>query len=383
MHISMHLKMMKNIGPNGENYIPMSKVVWLFLILLKKCFIFTILELLKSLIDAATKANVLFIYALSPGIDIVYSDFREVQMVKDKLRQVQSLGCKSFALLYDDILQEMRQEDQDMFDSFADAQVAITNQCYFDLGKPLFSFCPTEYRGRNVNNSSYLKTVGQKLDPNILVMWTGPAVVSRQITEEHLREVTSVMQRKPLIWDNLHANDYDPKRVFMGPFSGRPVNIKKLISGVLLNPNCQYEANYLPIYTLGEWFHSDEDYDHENMNKNVLQPKIYYEPDQSLARGISKWIYFYNGGIGPSIPPISSVESQVTTPVIDSNMVSTSMPPMSIRTCEANELLPSVVTELPAPVYTSSLGSATTVTVQAFPIDEAIMNTSDAVSQIF
>lgn len=125
------------------------------------------------MIESATKAGILFIYALSPGVDIVYSDAREVQMVKEKLQQVQSLGCKSFALLFDDILQEMRPEDQDVFESFADAQVAITNNCYLYLGKPIFSFCPTEYRSKNAASSVYLKTVGEKLDPKIMIMWTG------------------------------------------------------------------------------------------------------------------------------------------------------------------------------------------------------------------
>lgn len=34
-------------------------------------------------------------------------------------------------------------------------------------------------------------------------------------------DVAAVLKRKPLIWDNLHANDYDPKRVFLGPFAGK------------------------------------------------------------------------------------------------------------------------------------------------------------------
>lgn len=50
-----------------------------------------------------------------------------------------------------------------------------------------------------------------------------------------------------MIWDNLHANDYDPKRIFMGPFLGRSVAIKNETSGLLLNPNCKYEANYIPV----------------------------------------------------------------------------------------------------------------------------------------
>ncbi len=31
-----------------------------------------------------------------------------------------------------------------------------------------------------------------------------------------VRRVSRVLGRKPIIWDNLHANDYDPKRVYLG-----------------------------------------------------------------------------------------------------------------------------------------------------------------------
>lgn len=63
---------------------------------------------------------------------------------------------------------------------------------------------------------------------------SGPRVVSRLLTIDHIREVARVLRRKPMIWDNLHANDYDPKRVFMGPFAGRPVALKKEAS-----PTCR------------------------------------------------------------------------------------------------------------------------------------------------
>jgi protein O-GlcNAcase / histone acetyltransferase len=84
------------------------------------------------------------------------------------------------------------------------------------------------------------------LNQNILTI-IGPRVVSRLLTTEHLQRVTAVLKRKPTIWDNLHANDYDPKRIFMGPFLGRSVAIRSETAGLLLNPNCKYEANYIPV----------------------------------------------------------------------------------------------------------------------------------------
>jgi len=51
------------------------------------------------------------------------------------------------------------------------------------------------------------------------VFWTGTDVISKTITTEHCREVSSAFGgRWLIIWDNLHANDYDNgRRVFLGP----------------------------------------------------------------------------------------------------------------------------------------------------------------------
>ena len=32
---------------------------------------------------------------------------------------------------------------------------------------------------------------------------------------------SQVIKRKPIIWDNLHANDYDLQRVYLGPYIGK------------------------------------------------------------------------------------------------------------------------------------------------------------------
>lgn len=46
----------------------------------------------------------------------------------------------------------------------------------------------------------------------------GPKVVSHKISVESIEEVSSVLKRAPVIWDNIHANDYDLQRLFLGPY---------------------------------------------------------------------------------------------------------------------------------------------------------------------
>lgn len=105
----------------------------------------------------------------------------------------------------------------------------------------------------NVASSEYLNTLGSKLAQEIDIMWTGPKVISRLLTVESIEEITEVLRRPPVIWDNIHANDYDQKRVFLGPYSGRSPDLIPKLRGVLTNPNCEYGANFVAIHTLAQW----------------------------------------------------------------------------------------------------------------------------------
>lgn len=90
-------------------------------------------------------------------------------------------------------------------------------------------------------------------------LFAGSKVISRKLSLDNLAEVESVLQRPPLIWDNLHANDYDSRRLFLGPFKGREPQLRSHLSGLLLNPNCEFEANYIPLHSLGSWFRTGND----------------------------------------------------------------------------------------------------------------------------
>lgn len=78
---------------------------------------------LSSLIAAAKEHDILFYYALSPGLDMTYSSQKEIQTLKRKLDQVSQFGCKGFALLFDDIESELSKADKEVFQTFGNAQV--------------------------------------------------------------------------------------------------------------------------------------------------------------------------------------------------------------------------------------------------------------------
>ncbi|KAK0134038.1 Protein O-GlcNAcase [Merluccius polli] len=252
---------------------------------------------LRTLVVEAASRGVSFVYALSPGQDIVFSSACDLTLLKRKLKQVSDLGCQAFAILFDDIDHSMCQADSEAFSSFAHAQVSVANEIYRFLGEPpVFLFCPTEYCGSlcspSVSKSIYLQTLGENLQPNISVIWTGSKVISRNLSVDCLAEVASVLQRPPLIWDNLHANDYDSRRLFLGPFKGREPQLRSHLRGLLLNPNCEFEANYIPLHTLGSW-HRTSPCGEEGED----EPE--YCPDRALSAALHNWMEELNQPLQP------------------------------------------------------------------------------------
>jgi protein O-GlcNAcase/histone acetyltransferase len=216
---------------------------------------------LDSLIQRCKERGIHFIYALSPGLDIRYSDGSEMKCLQKRFEQMLAAGCEHFALLFDDIPDRMNAADRDTFGSFASAQCHVANAMFqWTRGRSphaRFLFCPTPYCGRmaerKLGGADYLETIGRELLPEIDVFWTGPEIISREITVLHAQKLHGILRRKPLIWDNLHANDYDGRRFHCGPYAGRPPELRDAVGGLLINPNCEFALNFVPLRTFARF----------------------------------------------------------------------------------------------------------------------------------
>jgi protein O-GlcNAcase/histone acetyltransferase len=216
---------------------------------------------LRGLIAACGERGLTFVYALGPGLDMTYVSPEDGAALEAKVEQLLQLGVEHFTLLFDDIPHTMSTQDEATFASFAEAQCAVTNR-FFDhqrrhVPEGRLFFCPTDYCGRmakpNVLESSYLQEIGERLHPEIDIFWTGPEIVSETIPVPTVLDLQTVLRRKPLIWENLHANDYDIRRIYLGPFAGRELALRDEVVGVLSNPNNEFEANFVPLWTLAEY----------------------------------------------------------------------------------------------------------------------------------
>lgn len=246
---------------------------------------------LKEIIDACGQHGLRFIYGLSPGLDIRFSDADELQTIKRRFQQLIDLGARDFALLFDDLPGKMTDEDLSAFDSVAEAQCSVTNSVFEWLREQFpdsrLLFCPTPYCDRmdrwDLGGADYLDQIGQYLSPGIDVLWTGPEIISQEISAQSIHELAARIGREPIIWDNLHANDYDLRRVFCGPWCGRPPETVELVRGVLTNPNNEFGVNYVPLKTMAD----------------CLNDPHGYEPRQAYRQAVADWLKCYESVRAP------------------------------------------------------------------------------------
>jgi protein O-GlcNAcase/histone acetyltransferase len=223
---------------------------------------------LAQIATACRERNLRFVYAVSPGLDIRFGDRSEIERLRDRFAQMLAMGCEDFAVLFDDI-PDTFDPGSSGADSFAAAQCGVVNELFDWLRSRVphgrFLFCPTAYCGRmvdqNVGGHGYLPRIGRELPGEIDVLWTGPNIVSREITAAHARDVGRILRRKPIIWDNLHANDYDAHRFFCGPYAGRPLEIREVVAGILSNPNNELPLDYIPLRTLAAFCAAESPWD--------------------------------------------------------------------------------------------------------------------------
>jgi hyaluronoglucosaminidase len=120
-------------------------------------------------------------------------------------------------------------------------EVVQIAQKYFSRG---LIFCPSFYSFDPILDKvfgkrpdGYVENLKDKIAQAIEICWTGPKVISDEITTSHLLEVKELLGRKPFIWENIFANDgpRNCKFLKLKYFSGRDKDFVEHISGLALN----------------------------------------------------------------------------------------------------------------------------------------------------
>ncbi len=178
-----------------------------------------------------------------------------------KLAMFDDLGVQDLGILFDD----MRGDLPDL----ADRQAEIVAHIADRTSASRLIVCPSYYsddpvldRAFGQRPPGYLERLGELLDPNICVFWTGEEVCSRELSRAHLERVADQIGRKPFIWDNYPVNDGQrmSQYLYIRAFTGRDPRIAEVVAAHGVNPALQPTLSRIPALTLAESYQLGERY---------------------------------------------------------------------------------------------------------------------------
>ena len=178
--------------------------------------------------------NLKFGVALSPfglGSKISQEDW---SLLRHKFMQLSELNIDYLGLFFDDMPST---------DDLLRVQTQVVKLAleFFPTG---LLFCPSYYTFDPILDKvfgqrpvGYVEGLKAAIPHAVDVCWTGPKVISEEISRPHLVEVEALLGRKPFIWENLFANDgpRNCKFLKLKNFTGRDGSLLTHTSGVAFN----------------------------------------------------------------------------------------------------------------------------------------------------
>ena len=194
------------------------------------------------------KANKIdFMWAIHPGEDIQWNDTDRANIV-NKLKAMCALGVRSFAVFWDDLWNDDGTHGDEQAELMNYIATELTKE-YPDV-KPL-TICPTQYN-RGWANAVYLPALGDIMNNDINIMWTGNSVVD-MINKEDMEWINEQIKRKAYIWLNYPVSDYCINHLLMGPTYGNDLDIADMLSGFVSNPMEYAEASKVSLFSIADY----------------------------------------------------------------------------------------------------------------------------------
>ena len=198
-------------------------------------------------VNVAKANKIEFMWAIHPGEDIQWNATDRANIV-NKLKAMCALGVRSFAVFWDDLWGDDG--------THGDEQAELMNYIAAELRKeypdvkPL-TICPTQYN-RGWANAIYLPALGDIMDSDINIMWTGNSVVD-MINKGDMEWINNQIKRKAYIWLNYPVSDYCINHLLMGPTYGNDLNIADMLSGFVSNPMEYAEASKVSLFSIADY----------------------------------------------------------------------------------------------------------------------------------
>jgi hyaluronoglucosaminidase len=242
-------------------------------------------QALLQLIRHARDRRIDFVYGFHPGKGLCFSDKTPIRTLVAKARRFYDAGIQAFAVLFDDIPShlEFNTDRKNFRNSLALAEATWLHE--IQAKQPgqwkdvEWWICPSYYTpdpllarvfGRFEPN--FLEILGEYLPATIACFWTGPSVVSKEISISHVQKIAKRVRHRLLLWDNYPVNDLSMRdELHLGPLQGRDPKLPRVVYGYLSNPLLQENLSFIPLATCFDYAADPAHYDPESSWRKIVR----------------------------------------------------------------------------------------------------------------
>ena len=191
----------------------------------------------QNFTQLSKKNKINVIAGIAPGLDFDFKELNKTpknkkksdfEFLLKKAKQLLEDGATYIALMLDDLPNNFKNKfGYDV--SEGTFHGILVNKLSKELGQNIF-FVPRIYADELIEDDPlYLRDLSKTINPKIKIFYCGENVVAK--TYEISEKAKKILSNELIIWDNFYANDYCPRRFFIGFRSGRE-NIKN----IMINP---------------------------------------------------------------------------------------------------------------------------------------------------
>ncbi|MEU9035535.1 beta-N-acetylglucosaminidase domain-containing protein [Streptomyces sp. NPDC048352] len=219
-------------------------------------------EEFRALAERARANRVVLGWAVSPGQSMCLASAEDRAALLRKADAMWELGFRAFQVQFQDVsytewgcrADRVRYGTGPAAAAKAHAEVAGELAAHLAARHPgaaPLSLLPTEYFQEGA--TAYRTALAGALDPRVEVAWTGVGVVPRTITGKELAGARAALAHPLVTMDNYPVNDWDPGRIFLGPYAGREPAVAGGSAGVLANAMAQGTLSRIPLFTAADY----------------------------------------------------------------------------------------------------------------------------------
>lgn len=171
---------------------------------------------------------------------------KDQNILREKLALLDEIGVDYLGIFFDD----MKYSEGMLKDQLHTLEIVSLHS------KSKILFCPSYYTFDPILDkvfgqrpANYLEDIGREVPREMEILWTGPKVISPEISAEHLHGVSEILKRKPFLCDNFFANDGPKQCKFLKlkPSAGRSPAAFQESSGWAFNPMNQSALSQIVV----------------------------------------------------------------------------------------------------------------------------------------